>query len=292
MVSDKRQRKPRGRAWPGALAGCLAALCVFSSGCVKHGAPVVAGTALMQCALQDAAASAAPPVLIPPGSCPSHYDVRPGDVARVADCDVLLLHPWQEALPNVTRVIEASGIPAEKVVVIPVPGNWMLPDAYAQALEAVAAALETRGLAPGEARNRAVQRGVEVRALGDALRSRLTAAGAPDTPVMCQEMIAPVVEWAGFPVAGTFGRSEDLSARDVEALVRRGKDQEVSLIIDNLQGGDEKMGAALAAELGTQRVIISNFPGGMPETASWDRAVTQNVERLLDALRHVREPAA
>ncbi|HQK76405.1 MAG TPA: hypothetical protein PKZ25_09430 [Candidatus Hydrogenedentes bacterium] len=198
MVSDKRQRKPRGRAWPGALAGCLAALCVYSSGCVKHGAPVVAGTALMQCALQDAAASAAPPVLIPPGSCPSHYDVRPGDVARVADCDVLLLHPWQEALPNVTRVIEASGIPAEKVVVIPVPGNWMLPDAYAQALEAVAAALETRGLAPGEARNRAVQRGVEVRALGDALRSRLAAAGAPDTPVMCQEMIARSSNGPGF----------------------------------------------------------------------------------------------
>jgi len=39
-------------------------------------------------------------------------------------------------------------------------------------------------------------------------------------------------------------------------------------------------------------VIISNFPGGLPETASWDRAVAQNVERLLDALRRVREPAA
>jgi len=292
MVSDERQRE-RQRMRPGILAGCVAALCVVSSGCVKHGAPVVAGTALLQCAVQDVAAGgAAPPVLIPPGTCPGHYDMRPGDVGRVADCDVLFLHPWQEAMPNVTRVIEASGIAPEKVLVIPVPGNWMLPDAYAQALEAVAAALETRGLAPGEVRDRAVQRGAAVRALGDALRSRLTAVGAPGTPVMCQEMIAPVVEWAGFSVAGTFGRSEDLSVSGVEALVRRGKDQAVALVIDNLQGGDEKMGAALAAELGTPRVVLSNFPGGLPETATWDRAATENVERLLDALRQLREPAA
>ncbi|HPK00494.1 MAG TPA: zinc ABC transporter substrate-binding protein [Candidatus Hydrogenedentes bacterium] len=274
------------------LTGCVAVLCALS-GCAEHTAPVVAGTALLQCAVQDAgAAGAAPSVLVPPGSCPGHYDMRPSDVARVAHCDALFLHPWQELMPSVTRLIEASGIASEKVVVIPVPGNWMLPDVYAQALEAVSSALTTRGLASGRARDHIERRCAEVRALGDALRDQLIAAGAPETPVICQEMIAPVVEWAGFPVAGIFARSEDLSVSGVQALVQRSKGEAVALVIDNLQSGDEKMGAALAAELGTQCVVISNFPGGLPETDTWDQAVAENVERMLNALRQIREPAA
>ena len=292
MVLDNRQRKRCGRAWPGMLAGCVVVLCALSA-CAKHSAPVVAGTALLQCAIQDLdAAVAAPPVLVPPGGCPGHYDMRPGDVARVANCGALFLHPWQEVLPNVAQIIEASGIASEKVVVIPVPGNWMLPEVYVQALEAVSSALTTRGLASAQTEDRVAQRCTELRALGDAFRDQLLAAGAPDTPVICQEMIAPVVEWAGFPVVEIFARSEDLSVSAVQALVQRSKDEAVALVIDNLQSGDEKMGTALAAELGTQCVVISNFPGGLPETDTWDQALAENVERLLNALRQLHDPAA
>ena len=47
-------------------------------------------------------------------------------------------------------------------------------------------------------------------------------------------------------------------------------------------------GAVLARETGAERVILSNFPGGLPGTETWDRAIARNVELLVDALQHVR----
>ena len=288
MALDRNRRAP-GRTRARLFAGCAAALCIIAAGCVPQDEPVVAGTALMQCAVQDlVAGDTAPPVLIPPGSCPGHYDMRPGDVARVAGCDVLLLHPWQETMPNVTNVVRASGIAPENVLVVPVPGNWMVPGAYAEALQSVAGVLEAHGLGPEDMPGRVAQRSAEVRTLGETLLARLETAGAAGTAVLCQEMAAPFAEWAGFSVAGAFGRSEDLSVSDVEALVRRGKDRGVSLVIDNLQSGDEAIGAVLARETGAERVILSNFPGGLPGTETWDRAIARNVELLVDALQHVR----
>ncbi|MFO7973146.1 MAG: zinc ABC transporter substrate-binding protein [Candidatus Hydrogenedentota bacterium] len=273
--------------------GCAAVLCLVAAGCVQKDEPIVAGTALMQCAVQDLIPEAAiSPALIPPGSCPGHYDMRPGDIRRVAACNALLLHTWQETKPNITSVVRASGIPPENVLVVPVPGNWMVPDAYADALESLAALLESKELGTQNLAARAEQRISEVRISGRRLQNRLQTAGAPNTVVLCQNMVVPFVEWAGFSVAGAFGRSEDLSVSDVEALVKLGKARGVSLVIDNLQSGDEKTGEALARELGAERVIISNFPGGLPNTNTWDRALARNTELLLEALDRLRLPSS
>lgn len=267
-------------------------LCLAAAGCVQKSEPLVAGTALMQCAVQDLIPGMnASQTLIPPGGCPGHYDMRPGDIRRVAASKALLLHPWQETQRNVTSVVRASGIPPENVVVVPVPGNWMVPDIYAEALESLAALLETKQLSSQELTPRAAQRSIEVRNLGQQLHDRLRTAGAPNTVVLCQDMIVSVVEWAGFSVAGSFARSENLSVSDVEALVQLGKARGVTLVIDNLQSGDEKMGEVLARETGAERVVISNFPGALPDTETWNRAITRNVDLLLEALERISAAA-
>ena len=271
---------------------CAGLLCLLVAACQQQNEPVVAGTALMQSVLQDVlGGETVPAVLIPPGSCPGHYDMRPSDIERVARCEALLLHPWQSDMPNVTSVIRASGIAPERVYVVPAQGNWMVPEAYADALEAVADVLAANGLDGGGAAVRAAERSAESRALGDTLQARLIAAGTPEVSVLCNDMIAPFAEWAGFSVAGVFGRSEDLSVGDVEALVRLGKISDVVLIIDNMQSGDEKMGAVLARETGAERVILSNFPGGLPSTGTWNLAVKRNAELILDALERVAQSA-
>lgn len=272
--------------------GCAGLLCATLTACHQHNEPVVTGTALMQSVVQDVlGGETAPAVLIPPGSCPGHYDMRPSDIERVAQCEALLLHPWQVDMPNVASVIRASGIAPERVHVVPAQGNLMVPEAYAHALEAVAEVLAANGLATSDASAKATKRSAEARALGETLEARLAAAGTRETVVLCQNMIAPFVEWAGFSVAGVFGRSEDLSVGDVEALVQLGKASSVSLIIDNMQSGDEKMGAVLARETGAERVILSNFPGGLPGTGTWNLAVTRNAELIFDALERVAQSA-
>ena len=33
--------------------------------------------------------------IIPPGQCPGHFDCTPGDIQKLADADLFLLHGWQ-----------------------------------------------------------------------------------------------------------------------------------------------------------------------------------------------------
>ena len=33
--------------------------------------------------------------IIPPAQCPGHFDVKPGDIQKLADADLFILHGWQ-----------------------------------------------------------------------------------------------------------------------------------------------------------------------------------------------------
>jgi len=55
------------------------------------------------------------------------------------------------------------------------------------------------------------------------------------------------------------------------------------LIIDNMQSGQDA-GAGIAEELGSARVILSNFPGGYENTETWEKAIDYNVALLLEVI--------
>ena len=58
------------------------------------------------------------------------------------------------------------------------------------------------------------------------------------------------------------------------------------LVIDNLQSGIS-FGAKLAHEVGAIHVVLSNFPGAMPATATVLDLFTQNAEALFTAVEPV-----
>ena len=39
--------------------------------------------------------------IIPPAQCPGHFDIKPGDVQKLADADLFLMHGWQGCRVNV-----------------------------------------------------------------------------------------------------------------------------------------------------------------------------------------------
>jgi len=55
----------------------------------------------------------------------------------------------------------------------------------------------------------------------------------------------------------------------------------VTLIIDNLQSGQDA-GAGIAEELDCDRIILSNFPGGFDNTETWEKAIDENIRRILE----------
>jgi zinc transport system substrate-binding protein len=75
----------------------------------------------------------------------------------------------------------------------------------------------------------------------------------------------------------------------VNQLVNEAKQAGVALVIDNLQSSPTATGATMAQDIGAIQVTISNFPGGLENTGTWEKAIDKNVALLLAALNQWEE---
>jgi zinc transport system substrate-binding protein len=273
-----------------ALVGTLVTLLVHA----HHAQPsvdIMAGSSLISNIIQDVAGDKMEThTLIPPGICPGHYDVKPSDIEALANSQALFIHDYQQNFQNIVGAIEAAENPDLIVTVINVTGNWMIPAVQAEAVYKIAQALEQ--IDPANAtyyQQRATDREQAILAYGEQVKNTLQAAGVDGVKVICADMQADFVEWAGFDVVATFGRPEDLSPADVIQLMAEAKQAGAALVIDNLQSGSATLGAAMEPDIEAIPVTISNFPGGLENTETWEKAIDKNVNLLLGALTEWRE---
>ena len=220
-------------------------------------------------------------VLIPPASCPGHFDLRPGDVAAISRSGVLFAHQFERF---VDRVGEVAGKQV-RVYRIAVQGNWLVPGTYVQAAEKVAAILSQIDPAGRAVYQRNLKQ-LRLRAtrLDVELQTRLRQAGAPNVPVIGSEMLDPLLRWMGLQVVATYGRAEDLTPAEWQRVTESARRAGARLVIDNLQSG-ANTGAELARELGAQHVMLSNFPGGFANTLGWENCLRENVRRVAEAVK-------
>ena len=221
--------------------------------------------------------------IIPPAQCPGHFDVKPSDIQKLADADLFLLHGWQGEKFSEALIASANN-PDLTVVKIDIKGNWMTPPVQAEAIDKITAALcQVDADNSDSFRENAEEIKAAVEAKGTEIQARLAEANVSDINVMCAEMQAGFVKWAGFNVIATFGRPDSLTPQVVKELVDKGRENKVTLIIDNMQSGKDA-GAGIAEELGCARVILSNFPGGYENTETWEETIDYNVALLLAAI--------
>lgn len=258
-------------------------------GCGSHddGPEIVAGTSLIADIVGDLTdAAVAAHTLLPSTSCPSQFDLKAADIRLLQQARLVLLHAWQLELANIRRVVEAAQVPETRRRVVDVSGNWMLPDTQQTAARTLATLLIAHD--PGQQsaiEARLATRQAAVSAAAERARHRLDAAMPAAPVVLSNVMQAPFAEWMGFTVVESFGRPEDWSVAQAERLVRLGREQGVVIVIDNLQSGGLRMSETLARDIGAAHVILSNFPGGFPDTPDWESAFNENIERLLSVLK-------
>jgi len=273
-----------------ALVGVLVTLLVRAQH-AQPSADIMAGSSFITNIIQDVAdGKLEPRTLIPPGVCPGHYDVKPGDIVALANSKAFFIHNYQQNYENVTGLIEAAENPDLIITVINITDNWMTPPVQAEAVDKIAQALGE--IDQGNAayyQDKAAERAQAILAKGEEVRSRLLGAGVEEVKVICADMQQGFVKWAGFDVVDTFGRPEDLSPVQMEELIVKAKDAGVALVIDNLQSGATATGETMAQDIGAIQVTISNFPGGLENTETWEKAIDKNVDLLLEALNEWRE---
>jgi len=272
------------------LVGVVVAVLVRA----QHAPPsadIMAGSSLITDIIQDVADGKLKVyTLIPPGMCPGHYDVKPSDVETLANSRVLIIHNWQQNMKNVTGLVESADNPDLVIKVIDVPDMPMVPQIQAETTAKIALALgEIDPENSAYYQEKAAERTQAILAKGEEVKDKLQDANVSGVKVLCVEYQAGFVEWAGFDVVATYGRPEDLSVAEVEELIIEAQEAEVALVIDNLQSGATATGEAMAQDIGAIQVTISNFPGGLENTETWEKAIDKNVDLLLEGLNEWRE---
>ena len=284
----------RRRTLIGVLVLVLGGILVTFLGCAQYAQPstdIMAGSSLIANIIQDVAdGKLETRTLIPPGVCPGHYDVKTSDIEALANSRALLIHNFQQNYENVTGAIEAANNPDLIITVLNVTGNWMVPAVQAEAVGKIAQALGD--IYPEDAAyhaGNATERAQAILAYGEQVKDRLQDAAVDGVKVICAAMQEGFVRWAGFDIVATYGRPEELSPADVEQLITEAIEAGVVLVIDNLQSGSTTLGVSMEQDIEAISVIISNFPGGLKNTETWEKAIDKNVDLLLDALNEWQE---
>lgn len=287
-------KKHTGRLWyllPGLLVAGVLTGCSGERSPVA-GAEIIAGTTLITDIVKDISeVQVEAYTLLPSTSCPSQFDMKPHDITKLQQAELVILHSWQLNLANIRRTLEAAKVPEGKQRIIDVTANWMIPEVQKEAIERILGVLID--YAPESAlvfRERAAARVAAIEAAGATAHKALPPETVAGIPVLCHEMQAPFLKWVGYPIAGTFNRPEDWSVADAAALVQIGRDRQVGLVVDNLQTGGLAMSTVLAGDIGAGHVVLSNFPGGFPDTPTWQAAFEENMRRLCDVTEGAPRP--
>lgn len=225
--------------------------------------------------------------LIRPGDCPGHHDVKQSDIRALSDSRALIVHNYQQNYPYVDKLVQSADNPDLAFIVIDIMGNWMAPPVQVEAVNKIARVLGE--IDPENAayyEERAAQRVQAIMERGQEVRQRLADMGAEGVKVICGVMQAGLLDWAGFDIVATYGPTE-IRPLEKSELVATAREAGVALVIDNLQSGE--LGRTLAQDVGAVHVTLSNFPGGFPNTETWERALDMNLDLLEEALNEWSE---
>lgn len=221
--------------------------------------------------------------ILPPWQCPGHYDVKPSDIEQLKKADLVI------SFKEMAFLDKAIGPDQSRHVVIDTQGrNVMTPDAYLHGLDLLAGRLaeyfpEDRDRIMSRKRD-AIR---EVNECAESLLRTIVEAGLKGKPVLAAAMQKEPLEWMGFSVVGEYGRPESMSVQQITRLVKKGKEDHVIFVADNLQSGPDA-GKGIAESLGVPHIVLTNFPS----EKGYLKTVIKNVETVRNAARMMRNGPA
>jgi zinc transport system substrate-binding protein len=245
---------------------------------------VVTGSSLLSYIVQQVAGNKVDVVnLVPPAQHPGDFNVKPTDIQTLASASLFLLQGWPgEGYAD--KLIASANNPNLTVVKANVDGNWMIPSVQLVATDRVASILgQADSTSASTYQKSADEYKQRVQKKESDIKARLASANVLQVNVIASDRQADFLQWAGFNVVATYGAPESLTPQVVKDLVDKGRAAKVTLVVDNLQSGKDA-GKGLAEELGAKNVNLSNFPGGLDNTETWEKAIDRNIELLLGAV--------
>ena len=227
-------------------------------------------------------------VLIPPASCPGHFDLKPRDAAGLSRAALIIRHDYQSYLDRKLK----SQNPDLVVEVLNSPGHLVIPQVYLQALAQVKDILSAHfnELSSLFRKNFEVAR----RRLLDTeqqARKRIDQADLAGVKVLASFWQAEFLDWVGMEVCASFTNSPDeLSVLRLKELVQIAAEKDVAFVAGNLHGGGEAVARGIAAEIGRPVCLLSNFPGTSERNSNYFDLLLDNISLLAQARESSTKP--
>ncbi len=223
--------------------------------------------------------------LIPPNSCPGHFDLKPSDAVKLNSADLLLAHSFEKE----TFLKKVSGLRQKKsalqIVVVTVEGSWMVPDIHLAAVDEITKMLKEQF--PRQAGNfelNASRYKKKIEAEAKRIRAQAYEMGFEKINAAASNMQKDLLIWFGIKVVAVYGREDEISALELQRLIEQARFYNVSIVVDNLQSAAEA-GKPIADELGIAHIVLSNFPGFYAGEVSYLGTLKENAQKLFSILK-------
>ncbi len=238
---------------------------------------VVVTTTLIEAAVRDLMGPGVEVVrLLPPGSCPGHFDLEPGQVADMASARLFIRHDYQAGLD---MGISKSGLDTGRVVSLASLPAFTIPSNYV----AMCAELTDRLVREWPEKEDLIRQGlqsIQSQAVDTEQSSRLQTERLRERKVLCARYQNDFCRWIGLNIVAVFDAGTDESAWQLNRAVNMAKTAGAEAVIGNLQWGPQHL-KALSEAADLPGIMLSNFPESGREGAYW-ALVAKNVGALLE----------
>lgn len=248
--------------------------------------PVAVGNSWIASCLRDlGATSDCVHLIVPPGSCPGHYDLRPSQLALLRASRVTVFFDFQASMAERLR---ATALTECRLIILAPKGGLCVPDTYRAMAHELASEL-ARGdstlSASLEKRLRELDANLED--LARALREQVKNSPWASAPVLASVHQKAFCEWLGLRVVATIPAADTATPAQVERILAQARAERVRAVVANRQEGT-KAAEAMAASLNVPVVEFSNFPDEATSEPDFAALVRQNVTRLVRAAERLR----
>jgi zinc transport system substrate-binding protein len=260
--------------------GSLVTGCENKAGEENH--PEIATTnSYLQCVVKDLCQDKEDVLcLTPPGMCPGHFDISPGQVQQLCDCKLLLLFDFQKKVEESLSRVKQNGL---QTAIVKTPPGLCVPEAYLAVCRQVYDVL-LRQYPENEPQLKHRMELIENRLenLADELAAEMQRSGLKSAKVLASNRQEQFCNWLGLQTIATFVGSDSETVSNINNCLKQAQEQDIRFVVANKQQGTQ-LAEALAERLKVKAVVFSNFPPADNRRDAFDKLVRANVQALFGA---------